>query len=121
MTIEVAITALLAPLVEGRCYPDVTPSGAIFPLIVHQVVGGRAHKHLERQLPESENYRVQVYCWAGTRLAAVELGREIRRQVIEYRVGLKSAIAIGQRVSLYDAALMLYGVRQDFDIWIKEH
>lgn len=119
MTIEVALPLLLGGLVDGRCYPDVTPDNAIFPLLVYQGAGGEAHDYLERKLPGSEHYRIQVVSWAKTRLAANGLALQVRQRIIEQGTAFESAKTLGQAVGLYEDALKLYGSRQDFGIWIK--
>ncbi len=120
MTIETALFDLLGPLVDRRCYPDTTPSDPEFPLIVYQGVGGEPPEFLERRLPDCEHYRVQVYCWAKTRLQASNLALQVRQQIIEQGKAFAAANTLGQRVTLYEEGLKLYGTRQDFGIWIKE-
>ncbi|USY23949.1 DUF3168 domain-containing protein [Alcaligenes sp. 1735tsa3] len=120
MTIDAALFALLESLVSKRCYPDITPPGADFPLIVYQTVGGESQEFLERRLPDCENYRVQVHCWAKTRLQVSALALQVREQIIEHGTAFATAKTLGQRVALYDEKLKLYGTRQDFGIWIKE-
>lgn len=120
MTIETALSALLGPLVNGRCYPDVTPDSPQFPLLVYQVVGGEAYDYLERRLPDCEHYRVQVLCWARSRINASALAGLVRQQIIELGRDFRSAHTLGQRTALYESDLKLYGTRQDFGIWIAE-
>ncbi|HRO20820.1 DUF3168 domain-containing protein [Alcaligenes phenolicus] len=120
MTIESALFELLGALVGKRCYPDITPSGADFPLIVYQAVGGESPEFLERRLPDCEHYRIQVHCWAKTRLQASSLALQVRQQIIEHGMSFVSAKTLGQRIALYEEELKLYGTRQDFGIWIKE-
>lgn len=120
MTIDAALFALLGSLVSKRCYPDITPPGADFPLIVYQTVGGESMEFLERRLPDCEHYRIQVHCWAKTRLQASSLALQVRQQIIEHGTAFASAKTLGQRAALYEESLKLYGTRQDFGIWIKE-
>lgn len=119
MSVESEIFSLLGSLVSNQCYPDKTPDVPAFPCIVYQVVGGEAHDYMERKLPDSENYRVQVGCWAKTRSAASALALQVRATLIESGAAFKSAETLGQAVSLYDDALKLYGSRQDFGLWLK--
>lgn len=118
--LEQAIFALLGPLVDGRCYPDATPDDPQFPLIVYQVVGGQAHEFLDRTLPTTENYRVQVFCWSRSRIDTRTLQREVRRLLIEQGKVFDSAQTQGQAINLYEEQLRLYGTRQDFSIWVSE-
>lgn len=41
MSVETELFSLLKTLVDGRCYPDVTPDAPVFPLIVYQGAGGK--------------------------------------------------------------------------------
>ncbi|MCR4158822.1 DUF3168 domain-containing protein [Kerstersia gyiorum] len=118
-TIESSIYALLRGLVANRCYPDITPDNPVFPLIVYQVVGGQALEWLDRTLPDSENYRVQVMCWSKSRKDTNALALAVRKAVIEEGDDFDSAQTIGQAVSLYEEPIKAYGSRQDFSIWIK--
>lgn len=119
MTVESSLFALLGPLVGNRCYPDSTPDNPTFPLIVYQGAGGQAREWLDRTLPETENYRIQVECWAKTRAEASALALAVRQKIIEEGVGFDSAQTLGQAVTDYQETLRLYGSRQDYSIWIK--
>lgn len=119
MTIESSLFALLGPLVAGRCYPDTTPDNATFPLIIYQGAGGQALEWLDRTLSESENYRIQVECWAKSRVEANALALQVRQKIIEQGAAFDSAQTLGQFVTDYQKALRLYGSRQDYSIWIK--
>lgn len=119
MTIESSLFALLGPLVGGRCYPDSTPDSPEFPAVIYQVVGGQALEWLDRTLPETENYRVQVEIWAKTRKEASALALAVRQKIIEDGAAFDSAQTLGQAVTDYQAALKIYGSRQDYSVWIK--
>lgn len=119
MSVEAELNSLLRTLVDGRCYPDATPDAPVFPLIVYQGAGGRAHDYLERKLPDCEHYRIQIHCWAKSRAVASALALQVRQRIIEQGAAFKSVETMGQAVSLYEEALKLYGTRQDFGIWIK--
>lgn len=119
MSVETELSSLLKTLVDGRCYPDVTPDAPVFPLIVYQAVGGKAHDYLERKLPDCEHYRIQVHCWDKSRSAASALALQVRQKIIEQGVAFKVAETMGQATSLYEEALKLYGTRQDFGVWLK--
>lgn len=114
MSAEAAIVPLLTGLVSGRIYPDVAPSGAGLPRIVYQQVGGQSINYTEGTLPDKEHARVQIVCWAATRLAAVNLAKQVEAAL---RAGTAiQAEPIGARVSDYEADTQLYGTRQDFHI-----
>ena len=114
MSLEATIYGALAPLVGGRCYPDVSPDGAARPLIIYQQVGGQAIDYVEAKVADKDNARVQVHVWATTRLEASQIARAARVALVE---GEAEATTLGAAVSLYDDAMKLYGSRQDFSIW----
>ncbi|MBV2180776.1 MAG: DUF3168 domain-containing protein [Castellaniella sp.] len=119
MSVETELFSLLKTLVDGRCYPDATPDAPVFPLIVYQGAGGRAHDYLERKLPDCEHYRIQINCWTKSRTTANALALQVRQRIIEQGAAFESAETMGQAVGLYEEALKLYGARQDFGVWIK--
>lgn len=120
MTVEAKLHSLLNGLVSGRCYPDTTPAKPEFPCITYQVTGGQTIDYLERKLPDTEHYRVQVNCWARSRVATRALALEVRRIIIEEGQAFVSAQTMGQAISQYEEALKLYGTQQDFGLRVKE-
>lgn len=114
MSLEATLKTLLGPLVSGRCYPDVSPDGAAFPLIIYQQVGGQAVDFVESKVADKDNARVQVHVWSKTRLEASQIARSARVALVE---GTAKASSMGAAVALYDDALKLYGNRQDFGVW----
>lgn len=115
MSAEAAIVPLLTGLVSGRIYPDVAPSGALLPRIVYQQVGGQNITWLEGTLPDKENARMQVVCWASTRLAAINLMKQAEAAILAAPV--IQAEAIGARISGFEQDTNLYSSQQDFSIW----
>ena len=115
MSAEAALVPLLTGLVAGRIYPDVAPSGAGLPRIVYQQVGGQAMTYLEGALPDKENARMQVVCWAATRLAAINLAKQVEAAIVG-SVGFQAS-PIGARISGYEQDTKLYSSMQDFSIW----
>ena len=115
MSAEAALVPLLTGLVSGRIYPDVAPSGAGLPRIVYQQVGGQAMTYLEGALPDKENARMQVVCWASSRFAAANLAKQVEAAIKSSP--LIQASAIGARISGYEQDTALYSSHQDFSIW----
>lgn len=115
MTAEATIHAALSAMVAGRVYPDVAPSGAALPRIVYQQVGGRVISYLESTLPDRENARMQVVCWAATRSAAVILAKQVEAAILA--APAFQAEAIGARISGYEPDTGLFSSMQDFSIW----
>lgn len=115
MSAEAAIVPLLTGLVSGRIYPDVAPSGAALPRIVYQQIGGQSINFTEGTLPDKENARMQVVCWAATRLAAINLAKQVEAAIVA-ATGFQ-ATPIGARISGYEQDTNLYSSMQDFSIW----
>lgn len=117
MSAEASLHALLTGLVSGRVYPDVAPSGAPLPRIVYQQVGGESLTFLEGSLPDKENGRMQIACWASTRLAAINLAKQVEAAIVASTAF--QAKPIGARVAVVETDIepYLYGCRQDFSIW----
>ena len=115
MSAEATIHALLSPLVVGKIWPDVAPSSAGLPRIVYQQVGGETINYTEGTLPDKENARMQVVCWAATRLAAINLAKQVEAAILAAPV--IQAEAIGARISGFEQDTNLYSSQQDFSIW----
>lgn len=115
MSAEAAIVPLLTALVAGRIHPDVAPSGAGLPRIVYQQVGGSAMTYLEGSLPDKENARMQIVCWASTRAAAIALAKQVEAAIVA--APNIQATPIGARISGYEQDTNLYSSMQDFSIW----
>ena len=115
MSAEAALVPLLTGLVSGRVYPDVAPSGAGLPRIVYQQVGGKTINYTEGTLPEKENARMQVVCWASTRMAAINLMKQVEAAILSAPV--IQAEALGARISGYEQDTNLFSSMQDFSIW----
>ena len=115
MSAEPILVSLLSPLVPGRVYLDVAPSGAALPRIVIQQVGGEVINYTEGTIPDKENARMQVVCWASTRMAAISLMKQVEVAILSAPV--IQAEALGARISGYEQDTALYSSHQDFSIW----
>lgn len=115
MSAEAALVPLLTGLVAGRIYPDVAPSGAGLPRIVYQQVGGKTINYTEGTLPDKENARMQVVCWASTRAAAIALAKQVEAAILAAPV--IQAESTGARISGFEQDTNLYSSQQDFSIW----
>lgn len=116
MSFESDLRALILPITT-RCYPDVTPDVATFPLSVYQQVGGQAYAYVEKKLPDHKHARIQVTIWADSRLDADVMARSVEKAIIESDF---TAEAYGAFVALYEPAIKKYGTRQDFGIWYPD-
>ncbi len=115
MIAEILTTTVLEPLAPGAVFPDVAPEGAPLPRIVYQQVGGQEVTYQEDTPPDTENARMQIACWAATRIEAATLAQQVR-DALTQAVGLQ-ARPIGARNSVHEPDTGLYGARQDFSVW----
>lgn len=117
MSLESSIFDSLKSLVSNRVYPDVAPISTALPYITYQQVGGRAVSFLESAVVGKRNARVQVNCWAATRLAASNLARSAEDALVVDTTC--RAIPLAAMVATFEDETEppLYGTRQDFSIW----
>jgi hypothetical protein len=99
-------------LVGNRVYPDVAPLNTTRPYVTYQKVGGTAWNFLENTAVGKRHARVQVNCWATTRLAAAALARSVEDALVTSST--IRAFVNGAVVDDYEDDLQLYGTRQDF-------
>lgn len=104
-----AITPLCA-----RVFPDIAPSGTARPYVVFQQVGGQSLNPLDGSSPGLSRPRMQVMVWAGTRLQASDLMRDIEAVLRPSPINARPVSAL---ISRYDETSQLRGAMQDFLIW----
>lgn len=114
MSLDSDLYDVLGPLVGGRAYPDFGKLGVATPFITYVQAGGRAINFLEAGVIGRRNARVQINCWASTRLAANELARAVEDALMTSNL---KAYAIGAFSVSSNSDLNLYGTRQDFSVW----
>lgn len=115
MSLDSRLKNLLAPLVSGRVYPDVTPDKPEFPLIVYQGVGGQEQWYVEGRRREKRHRRVQIHVWAETRLQAEAIADQVATALCES--DFPAVEPYGAPTDLYEEAIKKRGTRQDFGIW----
>jgi Protein of unknown function (DUF3168) len=115
MILEDELETLLNPLAPDSVFPDVAPQDAPLPRIVYQQVGGRTVDFAEGSVPDRENARMQIACWARTRAEAVALSKAVEGALLPAAV--IQATALGARISVYEGDTELYASLQDFSIW----
>lgn len=113
--IEQAITQALAPLVDGRVFPDVAPLGTERPYIVYQQVGGEDASTFDGACA-TENARMQIAVWADARMTASAVARLARAALTPPPL---SGVPLGAPVSHHEADTGLYGAVADFSIWFN--
>lgn len=114
MSIEDSIFAALTDLVDGRVERVVALTPPARPYIVFQQVGGEPYDYLESQVAAQDNGRFQVSVWADDVDEALELGRTVRRTLVESTT-LRAQTLTGM-TSVYEPDTQLYGTRQDFGL-----
>lgn len=115
MSIESKIVTTLSSLVGGRVYPDFAPSGATFPYIVYQQVGGTAPAYLDKAVPTVRNGRFQLEVWAKTRSEALTLSLALE-QAMTLSTDFEAKPQTAQIADVVEE-LALYGYIQDFSVW----
>ena len=118
MSYEATLYSLLSPLVGGRVYPDMLTTQQDGAYIIWQQVGGEEYAQLSGEGVELLHARVQVACWAGSRLAANALVRQVKAAML---AGFTPPPQVfGAPVSQGNEDLRLYGAIQDFGVWYVE-
>jgi len=115
MTPEEHIDSVLQHLAGGRVFPDVAPEKTETPYITYQAVGGAPVNFLSGDQPDKQPVRMQVNCWASTRIEASELGAQVEQ-------AMRAAIALqvevdSSRVATFDETTNYRGTMQDFQIF----
>jgi len=107
----------LTSLTSGRVYPDIAPLGATRPYIIYQQVGGDAVSFLASATVGKRNARMQVECYADTRITAAALARSVEDALVVSTT--IRAIPQGAMVATLENDLTppLYGTRQMFSAW----
>ena len=112
MSFESDLYDAIKGLVSNRVFPDVAPLSTVKPYITYQKVGGEAWNYLETVFHGFRHARVQVNCWAETRLEAAALARSVEVALVQSTT-LRGWVE-GAVVDLHEDELSLYGTRQDF-------
>lgn len=113
MSLESDLFAVLGPLVGNRAYPDFSIRPTT-PYITYDQAGGRAINFLEAGVIGRRNARIQINCWASTRLAANQLARDVEDALMASDL---KAYVLGAFSVTSNSDLNLYGTRQDFSVW----
>lgn len=114
MNLGETIQSALASLVSGQVFPDETPAGPVFPLIVYQQVGGKAGWYLEKKMPDHRHARMQIETWAKSRKQADSIAAQVEAAICALALPTEP---YGAPTSLKEDSLKIYGSRQDFGIW----
>ena len=115
MSIEAEIYSVLKSLVSNRVYPDIAPLAVAHPYITWQGVGGQSLRFLDNTAADKRNTRMQINCWATSRLQANLIARQVEDALCAS--SLLQANPIGEPVSDYDSETKTYSAMQDFSIY----
>ncbi|AZY52235.1 DUF3168 domain-containing protein [Bordetella avium] len=112
--VESLMLQALAPIFEGRVYPDAAAGDTPMPFATFQQVGGASTVFMDGVLPDKQNARMQITVWAKGRAQASELIAKVQTALCgSPYFGLPQ----GAPVSLRDQETGFKGAMQDFSIW----
>ena len=115
MSAEIELFAVLKSLVSNRVYPDIAPLGAVHPYITWQGVGGQSLRFIDNTAADKRHTRMQVNCWAVSRLQANLIARQAEDALCASTVF--QATPLGEPVSNFDSETKTYSTMQDFSIF----
>jgi hypothetical protein len=104
-------------MVGARVYPDIAPMGVAAPYVVWSEIGNTPMNNLSGGVPDVNNYRVQVVCFALTALRAREVAEQVRTAMVT-STGFK-ALEIDYGSADFEEGSKVFGVRMDFSIWYR--
>ena len=116
MSIEGDITAVLKTVCP-RVSPDMAPLSTQRPYITYQFVGGRSIYALDNSPIDKRLPKVQVNCWADTRLQANQLIREVERAMTTS--ALFNGTPDGESSTAFDEGNEVRGAMQDFNLMFQ--
>jgi hypothetical protein len=114
MSLESDIFDAIKSLTSNRCYPDKAPQNPTPSYTVFQQVGGQALNYLESAAVGKRNARIQIACWATTRIAANALARSVEDAMVASSL---KAYVLSAFTADFDEETKLFGARQEFSIW----
>lgn len=113
MSIEGDITTALKSVCP-RVFPDFADVGTQRPYITYQLIGGPSVYALDNTPIDKRLPKLQVNCWADTRLQANQLIREV--EVALTNNPLFSATPDGESATSFDDGNAVRGAMQDFNL-----
>lgn len=99
-------------LPEIRVYHDFAPESAVPPFVLLARVGGAGRRYLGGDA--TAEVRMQISVWAGDRLAAITLSKQIEAALS----ALPEVSAAEAAVSVFDVDTGWRGMRQDFMVLV---
>lgn len=114
MSVETELYTVLKVLC-ARTFPDFAPVTTARPYVTYQAIGGESLRFLDNTTHSHRDTLMQINVWAGSRLDALALIRQIEDALCASTVFV--ARPQGEPVSDFDADIPVYGCRQDFLIF----
>lgn len=116
-TLQESLVTALSGLASGRVYPVVAPPDVSAPWITYFRVGG-APQHTLNDGESITHTRMQIDCFAETYSAAQALANSIYTAVTGMgATGIFDPLRASAPEDLYEEAVGLYRVTQDFSFW----
>jgi len=112
--IETKLVTQLKPIVGGKMFADVAPSGTVGPWAVYQQVGGKPTQYVEQAMAPLRNGLFQITVWATTRSEATMKSLLIEREMLKLDMAVE---VVGSMRATYEPDTKLHGAIQDFSIW----
>ena len=118
MTMESDLTARLKT-VSANVFPDFVPAGTAAPWITYQHIGGQPMQYVDGTAADKRHTLLQINVWAGSRLQALSLARQVETAVCNLSLTPFVAQPASEPITAFepDVKPTLYGCMQDFDIW----
>lgn len=104
------VTAIVGASPATRIWPDEAPNGAETPLIVFERADSDPIYTLNNTLATTR-VRINISCWADTRLAAEALGDAVATAM------LAATVPVAERDGAFNSDMQAYAAVVGFDIW----
>ena len=118
MSIEIDFRSTILSAAPNRVFPDFAPTKILSeespdPFVTYQVIGGSGRRRIDE--PDSlKMYRIQVNCYAKTRILCASTADAV--ESLLNGASLFKAVALSDRMSMYEDEVNLYGCTQDFSV-----
>lgn len=104
------VTALVGTSPNSRIWPDQAPEGAEGTLIVFERADSQPEYTLLTELAATR-VRMNVTCWADTRIAAETLGDAVAAAM------LAAGVPVAERDGAFNSDMQAYAAVVGFEIW----
>lgn len=121
-----AADANVAAVIGTRIYPDTLPPKALLPAVTYSRVSALRVSALAADTGLVWPARMQISCWAGSKLALLDLVTKVRHALQRLAPGIYSAVSIdavflaAEGPDLYEPDALLYQRPLDFTVAYTE-